>query len=90
MICDGCEREVFRAKQEQESKKWFCKDCYPVSRGVANVPGAVFPFTTTNISGQPIQVQSLRHLRKLEATYGVSSVAFNTDSHNFDCPPRGR
>jgi len=46
---------------------------------------SVFPFTTMNIGGgvdsppQEITVQSLHHLRQLEAQHGVQSYPFNYD-----------
>jgi hypothetical protein len=88
MICDGCNREVYRAKFIDP--KWFCKECAP-SAGYVNVPGAMFPFTTSNLSKdptRPITVNSLRHLRKLEAKYGVQSVGFNMNSNHFEIPLR--
>jgi len=91
MICDGCGKEVTRSKFSTEQNKWFCSYCYHPGPGTANVPGSMFPFTTMHIAGhpQPVQVQSLAHLRRLEAQHGVQSVAFNQDSNNWD-PPRGK
>lgn len=88
MICDGCKGEVFRARWVAD--KWFCKRCDPGMDVNSNVPGSLFPFTTKNFDGHKTEVQSLRHLRKLEAQHGMHSVAFNTNSKNFDLPPRGR
>lgn len=90
MICAGCKEEVFRSKFHTDSKKWFCNPCYPGEGKIATVPGAMFPYSTTNLTGKPVMVQSLRHLRKLEAQSGVHSVAFNQNSNHFDCPPRER
>jgi len=44
----------------------------------------VFPFTSTHIdgTGKPIVVESLGHLRSLEATYGVLATAFSQDPSN--------
>lgn len=43
-----------------------------------------FPFTTTHFDGKPVEVQSLRQLRKLESAYGVQSAAYNQDFKNLD------
>jgi hypothetical protein len=87
-ICAGCKEKVMRAKWV-EGQGWFCLKCAP--RGPIQ-PGSVFPFTTFGIGDKPgnIEVQSLRHLRKLEAQFGVNSVAFNQDEKNFGDAPRGR
>jgi hypothetical protein len=57
-----------------------------VSRCIA-VPkrrGAIstFPFTTKHINGTEVTVESMRHLRKLENSYGVSSEVYNQDPSN--------
>jgi hypothetical protein len=92
MTCDSCGREVFRARLLEETKEWVCKECDPGGRGTPNIQGSVFPFTTMHIAGstQKVRVQSLRHLRQLEAKHGVQSVAFNVDSKNWGDAPRGR
>jgi hypothetical protein len=92
MICDSCGKESLRSRFLVEEKKWVCKGCDPGVGGTPNVSGSIFPFVTTHVAGkmQKIQVQSLRHLRKLEAQHGVQSVAFNVDSKNWGDAPRGR
>ena len=88
-ICSGCKEEVTRARFI-DGQGWFCiRKCAPKGKVL---PGSVFPFTTSNIGGGPgkIEVQSLRHLRRLEAQHGVQSVAFNQDQKNFEDAPRGR
>jgi len=91
MICDGCEKEVFRARFDAGATgKWLCKDCDPGPRPDKPVFGVNFPYVTQNLgdSPHPIKVESLRHLRKLEAKYGVENVAYNWDSQNWNDPPR--
>lgn len=86
MVCTGCGEDTFKTAV-LPGKGDFCKRCAPVAR---HVPHAVFPFTSDHISskaGHPVEVNSLHHLRQLEKQYGVSSVAFNTDSANFNAPP---
>lgn len=41
----------------------------------------IFPYTTTHFepNNGPVEIQSLRHLRKLERQYGVASEPFNMD-----------
>ena len=89
-ICanEKCKREVTRAKWV-EGIGWLCMDCAPRAQVQRT---NVFPFVTFGIDDKPgnVEVQSLRHLRKLEAQFGVQSVAFNQDSKNFEDVPRGR
>jgi hypothetical protein len=89
MICDGCKAEVTRARWITD-EQWLCRQCDPGMEVSSNVSGAMFPYVTSNLNGEKIQVQSLRHLRKLESQFGMQNAAFNMDSHNFDAPPRGR
>lgn len=42
--------------------------------------GGLFPYTTCHISGTPIQVESLHHVRQLEKRYGVVLPAFSKDN----------
>jgi hypothetical protein len=88
-ICKGCGEEVTRARFVEE-QGWFCiRKCAPKGK---ILPGQVFPFTTFGIGDKPgnVEVKSMRHLRQLEAKYGVQSVAFNQDQKNFRDAPRGR
>jgi hypothetical protein len=87
MICEGCSREIYRARFVTQLKKWLCGDCDPGVSIETNVSGSMFPFTTSNIGkdpNHPIEVQSLRHLRKLEAQHGVQSVAWNMNEKNLN------
>jgi hypothetical protein len=70
---------------------WLCLKCAP-AQTLKNVSGAMFPYMTFGIGDGPkqVQVQSLRHLRKLEAKFGVQSVAFNQNENNFQDAPRRR
>jgi hypothetical protein len=72
-----------------EGEGWFCLKCAPAQK-LSNVPGAMFPYVAFGIgnSAKPVKVQSLRHLRKLEAKHGVQSVAFNQNSNNFEDAPQ--
>lgn len=87
-ICEECKEEVTRARWI-EGKGWFCLRCAPQVKIIAS---PVFPFTTSGILGKAgeVEVKSMRHLRQLERENGIQSVAFNQDSPNWDCPPRGR
>lgn len=91
-ICanEECGKEVQRAKYV-DGIGWLCWDCAPRVR-MDSVPGRMFPHVAFGIDNKPggIKVQSLRHLRRLEAKYGVQSVAFNQDEKNFQDAPRGR
>src|SRR5438132_405940 len=90
-ICKGCNEEVYRARWV-ESDGWYCLDCSQGPKLVANVPGNLFPYYSSNIGDHPypMKVKSLRHLRKLEAIHGVQSVAWNYDQRNWGNPPRGK
>lgn len=88
MICEGCDREVFRSRFDGESSKWFCLDCHPGMGDSTAAPG--FPFTTSNFNGKPVEVSSMRHLRRLEKQHGMNSVAYNMNESNHSAPPRGR
>ena len=91
MICDGCKKEVYRARFLTEAKEWVCKTCDPGVEKMQTVSGSMFPFVTMNLAGKPqkIKVQSLRHLRKLERQHGVQSVVFNMNEKNWGDAPRG-
>jgi len=70
----------------RERREWFCKDCF-------NIPAVLSPgknlwdFTTTHITGKPVHVTSLAHLRQLEKQYGCSSHIANNESKNWSTPP---
>lgn len=36
-----------------------------------HIPGNAFPYITTNITGQPLEIKSLAHLREVEKIHGV-------------------
>lgn len=87
MTCAGCETEMFKAVVIP-GKGDFCKDCAPVAR---HIPHNLFPMVCDHISqkaGQPVTVNSLYHLRKLEKEHQVASVAFNRDEANWETPPQ--
>lgn len=75
-VCVRCKREVF-SYQVIPGEGDVCFTCAKRGRGDRRL--TTFPFTTTHITGDgsPVEVQSLRHLRKLEAEYGVQSGAYN-------------
>ena len=93
-VCCGCGEEVTRARWTGEDGKWVCLDCAPELEIRKNVPGQMFPFVTMHLSNpehpEPIKVQSLRHLRRLENQHHVQSVAFNMDSSRANEPPQTR
>jgi hypothetical protein len=76
VTCRGCgEKNMMRYKIVPGAGD-FCYNCAPRAK---RDPKSTFPFVTTNISGKSIEVQSLRHLRQLEAQHGVQSFAYNQD-----------
>ena len=77
-ICanEKCKREVTRAKWV-EGIGWLCMDCAPR----AHVQRTnVFPFVTFGIGDKPgnVEVQSLRHLRKLGGTIWCTIRSLST------------
>lgn len=64
--------------------KWYCADCAEWAGGVIMNSGKnLWDFTTTHMTGQPIHVRSLAHLRQLEKQHGVSNFAANHDQRNW-------
>lgn len=45
-------------------------------------PSGVFPFTVNHVTGKPMTIESMAHLRKVERDYGVAFSAFNKDNIN--------
>lgn len=72
--CDGCGDQMMKYRIIP-GKGNFCSHCSKLTF----LAKSTFPFTTSNISGQPVEVQSLRHLRQLEAAHGVQSFVYNFD-----------
>lgn len=46
----------------------------------------VFPFTTTNVDGKPMVIESLNQLRRVERDFGVVFSAFSRDNINDVAP----
>jgi len=66
-----------------------------LSAGHVRGKTAIFPYTTTHITGDgtPVTVGSLSQLRRLERQYGVNVSGFSQDPGNPDSPrdlPVGR
>lgn len=65
----------------------FCEECLR-PKAVMNEGENRWSFETMNMGSDPnagpVKVQSLRHLRQLEAQHGVVSVAANMDHRNWD------
>lgn len=72
-----------------EKRAWFCKDCFYVPT-VLNPGKNLWEFTTTHLTGQPVQVKGLAHLRQLEREHGVSSHAANNMESSWNSPPPPR
>lgn len=92
--CEPCgrldERYVPAARVDEPQA---CPTCgapqvrLPISAGTTRKTG-VFPFISTHIdgTGQPIVVESLGHLRSLEAKYGVCATGFSQEPSNPESP----
>lgn len=82
--CDMCKGTTFKYKVR--AGKNVCPSCQ--GGGLRRVV-STFPFTTTHMSpdGQPITVNSITHLRKLESQYGVQSFSYNQNRPERDWTP---
>ena len=79
MTCDGCQKTVTRVRLVAPGT-WRCGGCAPdTSKPIQNADPHHFPFVTRNIrdDGRPVEVKSLRQLRKLENAHGVASGPWN-------------
>jgi len=78
MFCPECKKTVGRMRFVSDGV-WLCADCAPALTQHKTVNPGIFPFVTTNLrsDGRPVEVKSLRELRKLENRHGVQSGAFN-------------
>lgn len=48
-------------------------------------PSGIFPFTVNHVTGKPMTIENLQHLRQVESKYGVAFSAFNKDNiHDLD------
>lgn len=80
MTCENCGETVGRVRFVGEIGRWVCGGCGPKEvKAIKKADTGHFPFTTTNIrsDGKPVEVKSLRHLRKLENRHGIQSGAWN-------------
>ena len=69
----------------------YCPDCfYDCGPALPNNAKSAFAFTTSTITGKPIQVESMQHLQRLEKEHGCSSVVLNCDRSNWDRPKMPR
>lgn len=75
--CVRCKKEVFHY-QWKPGEGDVCSKCLKPGTGGDRII-STFPFTATHLTGDgsPVEVQSLRHLRKLEREHGVQSGAYN-------------
>lgn len=82
--CVVCGATVGRFRLTDGKKKCIAR-CAPSDK-LRDGAKSTFPFTTTNLGHgpEPITVNSLHHLRRLEREHGVQSEAYNNNSSNFD------
>jgi len=74
-----------------ERQAFLCTDCF-YSRGqvLPNVAKSAFDFVTTTLTGEPVRVESMQHLQRLEKEHGCSSVVLNCDRSNWGSPKQPR
>lgn len=82
-VCAICNTTVGRFRHVGGGKYVHVPKCSGGDK-VRDAAKSTFPFTTTNLNGDSVTVQSMRHLRKLENEHGVQSAAYNMDSANLD------
>ncbi len=88
VTCEGCQDKVdyYVVRFPKPGQKVeLCRRC--ARGGSPNVSGVGFPFTTAHIGDdprKPITVNSLYHLRKLEARHGVASAAYNLNERSME------
>lgn len=63
-------------------KRYCAGKCAPFDKPRSSK--GTFPFTTSNFDGKPVEVQSLRHLRKLESAHGVHCAPYAWNANNLD------
>lgn len=83
--CGGDGGELRFIGNDPMTKKARYK-CLKCRKGDGNRDAAksTFPFTAEHIvPGQSIEVQSIYHLRKLEAQYGIQSSAYNDEERHW-------
>lgn len=73
--CDKCQQTGGRMRLVGE--KWIHVTCIEGAAENRDTAKSTFPFETTHLNGEKVTVQSLHHLRKLEAQHGVHSGAYN-------------
>lgn len=65
--------------------KWFCKECaeWAGTGAIMNSGMDLYRFTTTSLTGHPIDVNGKAHLQQLERHFGVSHHQFNNYERNW-------
>lgn len=84
--------------EDQHKNDFHCPKCRKetdLNFGPRVAAQPAFPFTSTHISGDgnPVTVESYRHLQQIEKQYGVNIVRTGEESHKGDLPkfrPGGR
>ncbi len=80
--CARCNREIFRYRLiPGEGDVGYC--CL---KSTGDRKLSTFPFTSRHITGdgRRVEVQSLRHLRRLETEFGVQSAAYNLSGEELE------
>lgn len=74
--CKGCQKQFDRYVHYTTSLNPECECGSPTEkiwRVTRHMAASAFPFVTTNITGQPIEVTSPRHLDELCKMHGVTN-----------------
>ena len=78
---EGCDR--VGGKFMYTGTRWLCNDHYRGRRLVDDAKN-LYDFTTKNINGESVKVESLAQLRRLERDNGVVSVVANWGESEWD------
>lgn len=73
--CGACAHSFERYHQRFSDPNAACEKCggatervwQDIQRGATQI----FPYTTTHLTGEPIEIRSAKHLRQLEKQHGV-------------------
>ena len=78
MVCERCGTELLVGMYP------FCRN-NPKDHGTVYSKTSAFPFETTHVTGKPMVIESLQHLRKVEREAGVVFSAFSkTNERDLD------
>lgn len=93
MICDNCEKPIYR--KVFTGDRWLGVDCgcYRERRRAITAVNPFADFQLEHVhdeTGKPLRVTSIRQLSEAEKRYDFASVILNQDHGNVDDAPQQR